>query len=146
MPDKPRTGDKPPPEPMPDKPADTPLWDRLGGTEAVSLVIHDFVAKAAANPKVDFLRGGKFTLDAAGVEKLEKLLVEFVSSATGGPLKYTGKDMAEAHKGMKITSAQFDAIAADLVAVLKDYKVPEKEINELIAIVATTKKAMVEDK
>src|SRR5205823_3339376 len=111
----------PPPPPRPPAPPAPPrpttgmtkkeaaksLWDRLGGEPAVKAVVHDFVGRAATDPKVDFFRGGKYTLDAAGVANLEKLLVEFISSATGGPLKYTGRPMKPLHKGMGITEAQF---------------------------------------
>lgn len=121
-----------------------PLWDRLGGEPAVKAVIHDFVMAAAPDPKVNFFRNGHFKLDAAGVEKLERLLVELVSAVTGGPLKYTGRDMKSTHAGMKITDAEFDALAGHLVATLKKYKVPEAELMELVGIVAGTRKDIVE--
>lgn len=122
----------------------TPLWERLGGQKAVEAVIHDFVALEAKNPKVDFTRGGKFPLDEKGVAHLEKMLVELVSATTGGPGKYTGKDMKSAHAGMKITDAEFDALAADLVSVLDKYKVPKAEKDELMAVIGTTRKDIVE--
>ncbi len=121
-----------------------PLWDRLGGEPAVKAVVHDFVALAATDPKVDFFRGGKYTVDAAGVANLEKLLVELISAVSGGPLKYTGRDMKSSHAGMAITNAQFDALAGDLIAVLKKYKVPQKEMDELVGAVASTRKDIVE--
>ncbi|MFT3880660.1 MAG: group 1 truncated hemoglobin [Gemmatales bacterium] len=120
------------------------LWDRLGGEPAVKAVIHDFVLAAAPDPKVNFFRNGQFKLDAAGVEKLERLLVELVSAVTGGPLKYTGRDMKSTHAGMKITDAEFDALAGHLVATLKKYKVPDAELMELVNIVASTRKDIVE--
>ncbi|MFO0952662.1 MAG: group 1 truncated hemoglobin [Isosphaeraceae bacterium] len=120
------------------------LWTRLGGEPAVKAVVHDFVGLAATDPKVDFLRGGKYQIDAAGVANLEKLLVEMVSEVSGGPLKYSGRDMKTVHAGMAITKEQFGAIAADLIAVLKKYKVPQKEIDELVGIIATTQKDIVE--
>ncbi len=123
-----------------------PLWDRLGGQKAVEAVIHDFVVAAAGDPKVNFLRNGKYKLDAAGVKKLEGLLVEMVSATTGGPLKYTGKSMKDSHKGMEITEAEFGALAGHLVDTLKKYKVPQAEIDELVAIVASTKADIVEKK
>lgn len=123
-----------------------PLWDRLGGEAAVRAVVKDFVAAAAPDPKVNFFRDGKYKLDAAGVTKLEQLLVEMISSATGGPLKYTGRTMKESHKGMGITEAEFGALAGHLVATLKKYKVPQAEMDELVAIVAGTKDEIVEKK
>jgi hemoglobin len=121
------------------------LWDRLGGEPAVKLVVHDLVAAAAGDKAVNFLRDGKFKLDAKGVEQLEKHLVGMISSGTGGPLKYTGRDMKTAHAGMKITDAEFDALAGHLIAVLKKYKVPEGEQKELLDIVAGTRKDIVEE-
>src|SRR5207249_4059484 len=85
-----------------------PLWARLGGEPAVKAVVHDFVALAAGDPQVDFTRGGRYPLDAAGVANLEKLLVELISAVTGGPLKYEGRAMKTVHRGMAITNAQFD--------------------------------------
>ncbi|HEY1191117.1 MAG TPA: group 1 truncated hemoglobin [Gemmata sp.] len=120
------------------------LWDRLGGEAAVKAVVHDFVLAAAEDKKVDFTRGGKYKLDAKGVEALEKSLVDMVSAATGGPRKYTGKSMKEAHKGMGITDAEFDALAGHLVATLKKFKVPQAEIDELVKIVASTRGDIVE--
>lgn len=151
--DPPKKPVDPPVKPVdpPKKPVDPPkdaktLWERLGGEKAVTAVVHDFVGAAAADPKVDFTRGGKYPIDAKGREKLERSLVEFVSSATGGPLKYTGKTMKESHKGMAITDAEFDALAGHLVATLKKYKVPQEEIDELVKAVAGTKPDIVEKK
>ncbi|MBV8317568.1 MAG: group 1 truncated hemoglobin [Planctomycetaceae bacterium] len=132
--------------PAPDAVAARPLWDRLGGEAAVKAVVHDFVVLATADPKVDFFRGGKYTLDAEGVANLERLLVELISAVSGGPLKYEGRDMKSLHEGMGITDAQFDAIAADLVSVLNKYQVPKKEADELITIIASTRKDIVEEK
>ena len=46
--------------------APTSLWARLGGEPAVSAVVHDFVAKTAGNPRVDFTRGNRYPIDARG--------------------------------------------------------------------------------
>lgn len=119
------------------------LWERLGGEEAVGKVVHEFVLAGSADPKVNFFRDGQFKLDAEGVTRLERKIVEFLSSVTEGPLKYTGKDMKAAHAGMKITDEQFNALAGHLVAAMKKFNVPQNEIDDLLAIVAGTKKDIV---
>ena len=145
-----RSGPSPPPTAMTPQPqpqprsAPKPLWTRLGGEPAVKAVVHDFVALAATDPQVDFTRGGKYSLDAVGVANLEKFLVDLISEVTGGPLKYEGRSMKTAHQGMAITDAQFDALAGDLSVVLNKYNVPKQETDELIAIVASTRKDIVE--
>jgi hemoglobin len=121
-----------------------PLWSRLGGEPAVKAVVHDFVALAANDPQVDFTRGGRYPLDAAGVANLERLLVELISAVAGGPLRYEGRPMKAVHQGMAITDAQFNALADDLVVVLKKYNVPKPEADELIRAIALTRKDIVE--
>jgi hemoglobin len=132
----------PPPAPAPTPLK--PLWTRLGGEPTVKAVVHDFVALAASDPQVDFDRGGKFPLDEAGTAHLETLLVQLISAVAGGPLKYEGRVMKPVHQGMAISDAQFDALAGDLVVVLKKYNVPKKESDELLAIIASTRKDIVE--
>jgi hemoglobin len=119
------------------------LWDRLGGEPAVKAVVHDFVQLLAADARVDVTRGAKFKLDPETVAKIERQLVEQISSVTGGPLKYTGRDMKTVHGGMMITNEQFDAGADDLIQTLKKYKVPAQEMDELVRIIASTKKDIV---
>jgi hemoglobin len=126
------------------KAAEKSLYERLGGEPAITAVVADFVGRAAADPKVNFFRDGKYK--GIDVPRLNRLLVEFIGQATGGPQKYTGRDMKQVHKGMKITDAEFDALAADLAASLDKFKVPAKEKKELLAIVGTTRKDIVEVK
>jgi hemoglobin len=123
-----------------------PLWDRLGGQAAVEAVVRDFVTAAVANPKVNFTRDGKYKLDAGGIKAFEAQLVQMVSSATGGPLKYEGKDMKAAHAGMKITDDEFNAMLTDFVLALNKNKVPKAEMDEMIAIVSGTRADIVEPK
>jgi hemoglobin len=120
------------------------LWQRLGGEKGVRKAIDDFVALAATNPKVDFTRGGKFKLTDAQVADLKQKLVELVSQAAGGPLKYTGKPMKEVHKGMAITDAQFAAIADDLKQALDKNGVKAADRDAVLAVVETTRKDIVE--
>lgn len=120
-----------------------PLWERLGGEPSVRAVVHDFVAALAQNPKVNVTRGGRFPLDAKAVANIEQLLIEQISSLTGGPLKYAGRDMRTTHAGMAITDAEFDAAAGDLVATLKKLNVPLRETGELLGIIASTRKDIV---
>lgn len=120
------------------------LWERLGGEEAVKKVVHDAIAALVKDPKINLTRNGKYPMTAANVARLEKLHVEFISAATGGPLKYSGLDMKTAHVGMTITAAEFDGVAAHIVATLKKHQVPQKEIDELVAIVSKSKKDIVE--
>jgi truncated hemoglobin YjbI len=143
---------RPPPSPTPSPPpvdtnpppAGTTLWQRLGGEKGVRQVVDEIVNAVATDPKVDFSRGGKYKLDKAGVQRLENLLVEQVSSLTGGPLRYEGLDMKEAHKGMGITNAEFDAFMSHVRDVLEKHKVAAADVTTIMHALDGYRKDMVE--
>ena len=124
----------------------TTLWERLGGEKGVRTIVDDLVAATSDNNDVKLFRDGKVKLDIKGVNHMKQMMVDFVSAATGGPAKYEGKDMKSAHAGMKITEKEFDAMGVALVEVLKKNKVAGSDIDELMKLVAATKKDIVEGK
>jgi hemoglobin len=119
------------------------LWDRLGGEDGVRAVVREFLATAGKDSKVNLDRNGNYPLTKDRAERVERLLIEQISSVTGGPLKYTGRDMKNTHAGMKITEEEFAAAAGHLVAALKKLNVPQAEADDLLAIIATTKNDIV---
>ena len=142
-------GSKPKGDPKTDpktEPKAMTLWDRLGGEKGVRKIVDDLVADAIENPDVNLLRGGKVKLDAKGVTHVKQMIVDFISEATGGPLKYKGKDMKSAHAGMKITEKEFDAFVDVFAKVLERNKVAKADIDTLVKAVSATKKDIVEGK
>jgi hemoglobin len=127
-------------------PKATTLWDRLGAEKGVTKVVDDLCDVASKDPKVDFTRGDKFQPSKDDLAKFKRQMVEWVSSKTGGPLKYTGESMQKAHQGMKITDAQFDALAADLKSVLEKNGVKGEDEAAVLGAVEATRKDIVEKK
>lgn len=116
-------------------PADT-LYGRLGGTPAITSVIDTFLV----NVLNDTVINKRFnTLPASRVAALRQNLIDQVCAGTGGPCVYTGKSMMDAHAGMRIPEAEFNALVGDLVASLDKHKVPEKEKNDLLAVLGPMK-------
>ena len=122
------------------------LWDRLGGEAGVTKIVDDFFRLAAPNPKIDFSRGGKYKPTPDQIAKMKREVVEQVSQASGGPLKYTGPDMKSVHKGMGITEAQFDAAAADLKRALEKNKVAPEDVQKILDALGSYRKEIVEPK
>ena len=71
-------------------------------------------------------------------------LVDQICEATGRPCVYTGKNMLDAHRGMRITEADFNALVEDLVLALDKFDVGEREKNELLGALAGMKGDIVE--
>ncbi len=109
------------------------LYERLGGLPYIQAVVDDFVANVAADTRIN-QRFAK-----TDIPRFKKHLVDQICEATGGPCKYTGRDMKTTHKDMKTTEAEWNATVEDLVKTLDKYKVPEKEKNELLALLGPMK-------
>jgi hemoglobin len=119
------------------------LYNRLGGKKAIVAVVDEFVARVAADKRIN----GFFKDTAADPKRLAKFknnLVNQICQASGGPCKYTGKDMKTAHKGMGITDADFNALVEDLSGALDKFKVGAKEKGDLLAALGPLKKDIVE--
>ena len=102
------------------------LYDRLGGKDAITVVIDDFVTNVAADKRIN----ARFA--KTNIPHLKQMLVEQVCQATGGPCTYTGKSMKDAHKGMKITEAEFHALVEDLAMSLDKHNVAVADKSELL--------------
>src|SRR5579859_1829433 len=91
------------------------LYDQLGGLAGITAVMNDLVANLAGDSRISHYFT---TLPAQRLKRLEELLVQQVSNASGGPVTYTGGDMKTVHAGLGISMADFTALVEDLVAAL----------------------------
>jgi hemoglobin len=137
-----------------------PLYDRLGGSVGIQLIVDDFVTRALADPRVNFARVGvkqggfsihrgrseQWNGDAENVKILKAHFEEFMALATGGPSKYSGKDMKSAHANMHISNPEFDAAMGDLKATLDKLQIANQEQKELLAVVETTREQIVTER
>jgi hemoglobin len=79
----------------------------------------------------------------ADIPRLKTKLVEQICEASGGPCKYTGATMLDAHRGMNVTDAEFTALVEDLVKSLDKFKVPSQEKTELLTALGGMKSQIV---
>ena len=116
------------------------LYARLGGQPAIEAVVKDFGGRVLADARIN----KKFAKSDAN--RLIKNLTDFVCVATGGPCKYTGRDMKKSHKNMAVTQGEFNALVEDLSTTLDKFKVPAKEKGELLGALAPLAGQIVEKK
>lgn len=109
------------------------LYERLGGRDAIVGVVDQFVTNITKDEKIAHFFAN------SDPKVVRERLVEQICEVTGGPCKYTGKDMRTAHTGMKITEDDFNALVGDLVAALDTFQVPQKEKDELLGILGGLK-------
>jgi len=114
------------------------LFDRLGGKPAITAVVDDFVANVAGDKRINAF------FAKADIPHLKMELVDQLCQATGGPCKYTGKDMKTAHAGMGVGGKDFDALVEDLGKSLNKFKVKKADQKELVSALAPMKTDIVE--
>lgn len=119
------------------------LYDRLGGKPAITAVVDEFVARVAADKRINSFFSG-VAGDPARLASFKGKLVDQICEASGGPCKYTGKDMKATHEGMGITTADFNALVEDLVGALDKFKVAPDDKQALLGVLGPMKKDIVE--
>lgn len=115
------------------------LYERLGGVYSIATVVDELIERLSvneilnANPIIDKART---EVPVAGIKfRLTAMLCQ----ATGGPEVYNGRSMKDSHAHLNISNAEWDEMVKVFSQLLNDFKVPEKEQNELFALIGSTK-------
>jgi len=117
------------------------LYARLGGYDAIAAVADDLLPRLMSDSQL-----GRFWAHrgADGIRREKQLLIDFLCASAGGPLYYTGRDMATVHKGMGISTSDWETFLRHLQATLDRFQVPESEQRDVLAFVESTRADMVE--
>ncbi|HZP48137.1 MAG TPA: group 1 truncated hemoglobin [Vicinamibacterales bacterium] len=125
------------------RPWEKSLYDRLGGKKAIAAVVDEFVGRVAADTRINAFFAAT-AADPKRVSAFKGKLVDQICEASGGPCKYTGKDMKSAHMGLGVSGGDFGALVEDLVGALDAFKVPAHEKDQLLGALAPMKGDIVE--
>jgi len=109
------------------------LYERLGGEPNIRKIVNDVLDKNSSNPLIGY------HFQNVDMNKLKQLVFEFFSMGTGGPHKYTGRDMRTTHTGMNINEEEWVSATDDTVWALETNGVEEKEKKEVIGILESLK-------
>jgi hemoglobin len=121
----------------------TSLYDRLGGIYNIATVIDDFIDRVMtderlnANPRVDEAHHRVLP------PGFKYLVTEQVGEASGGPQRYSGRSMEDTHRDLLITTEEWEAFVDDLNQSLDKFEVPQQERSEVLAIIESTRDAIV---
>ncbi|MFA9428182.1 group 1 truncated hemoglobin [Natronorubrum sp. A-ect3] len=113
------------------------LYDRLGGQEAIAAVVDRFYDRVVADERVAHY------FDDVDMQRQQAHQTQFLSAVAGGPVDYTGADMAAAHDGLEITKPDFDAIVTHLESTLKEFEIDPDDRNGVLAAVGEYEDAIV---
>jgi hemoglobin len=106
------------------------IYDRIGGHEAIEVVVEDFYVRVLADAQLS----GFFT--GTNMNRLKGKQVEFFAAALGGPAPYTGAPMKQVHQGRGITMHHFSLVAGHLADALAAAGVPSGTVTEILGAIA----------
>jgi len=119
------------------------LYHRLGGYDAIAAFVDDLLPRLMNDSQLSMYWKGKCKDSLA---KERQLLVDFLSSAFGGPTHYAGRDMKMSHDGIGINESDWNVFLQHTTATLSDLGVGEREKSEVLAAAESLKSDIVESR
>ena len=106
------------------------IYDRIGGHEAIEVVVEDFYARVLADDQLSGFFSG------TNMSRLKGKQAEFFAAALGGPEPYTGAPMKQVHQGRGITMHHFTLVAGHSSDALTAAGVPAETATEILGAIA----------
>jgi hemoglobin len=113
-------------DPAPADPTLLPVYHAFGDKDGLVALMEDFMTLLVDDP-----RTRPFFADS-DQKHVKEMLVDQFCAILGGPCKYTGKGMKEAHEKMKINEAAFNALVEDLQRAMDARGIPFRAQNKLL--------------
>jgi len=114
------------------------LYERLGGTAGINVLVDDIVARHMENPVIR----SRFQPYLETPDKLKitkQHLCAFLEAGSGGKAEYKGRDMKLAHRGMNINEAEYMAALDDILAALRKRGIDEQTQKDVLSIAYSLK-------
>lgn len=110
--------------------AEDSLFAQIGGEPKLRATVDTLVDVMLADERINF------TFANTDLAKFKGLLYDQICELTGGPCKYTGRDMKTSHEKINSTNAMFNALAEDLYIAFDKHDVPYRLQNKVMALLA----------
>jgi len=112
-------------------------FERIGGAAVVRLAVEKFYARVLHDADLAHYFAG------ADLARLKRHQAALLTQLLGGPGGYQGRDLAEAHRHLRITGADFDRVAGHLMATLHELSTPLDIVDGLVAAVDSVRATIV---
>ena len=127
----------PPNMPAPAEAETISIYEAIGGRAALVAAVDGLYGRLLADPEL-----GPFFPGGVG-DRHRRYVVTILGEALGGPERYRGPGLADAHRSLGISGAHFERAAAHLAATLDGLGVPRHLADQIVGIVAGLRPAIV---
>jgi len=104
------------------------LFDALGGQAGITGLVDVLIPEIHGDKRINGL------FKNTDIPDFRARLIEQLCEATGGPCKYTGRTMEEAHSGLAITHQEFVFFVEDLNKAMKKAALSPENQQRLLAL------------
>jgi hemoglobin len=116
------------------------LYQRIGHAGGLLWLVNTLYLRVLADP---LLMAYFKHLDDQDRQWLRWHMLTLLAVVTGGPSKYRGRDLHEAHAELHITAEAFDRVAWHLQATLQELEVRQQDQQAILAEVRARRDAVV---
>ena len=121
---------------MPVQAEDT-LFADLGGQPGIDRIVEASVDNYLADPRIGAI------FDESNIERVRAQLKDHFCMVAGGPCRYAGHGMNDAHRGLHLKNADFNALVEDLQLAMDSVGVPFTVQNRFLARLAPMQREVV---
>ncbi len=109
------------------------LFERLGGSGGIERIVDEVASRHLENPVIR-ARFLPFVEQPDKLQQLKVHLARFLELGSGGPQRYTGRDMKSAHRGMNVSAAEYVAALDDILDALAKLGVDEQTRKDVLSL------------
>jgi hemoglobin len=113
------------------------LYEMLGGEAAITAAVDQFYDRVLGDATLAPL------FARVPLDRLKGHQRDFLTTALGGPPRYTGRAMRLVHAPIAITNVQFDSVAGHLAATLSALGVPDDLLAQVLDGIAPLREEIV---
>jgi hemoglobin len=113
------------------------IYEQLGQENGIRKAVDAFYFKVVTDPRLTHY------FAATDMSKLRQHTTALLVTMTGGPSKYAGRNLSEAHAHLGISAEDFMRVVGHLVRVLESTRLGTASIDAVIGALAAHKNEIV---
>lgn len=113
------------------------LYDQFGQKAGITALVSTFFGNVAADRRINYY------FAQTNIPALAAAFAAQLGQATGGPERYDGPNMREAHAGLGVTQEAFNAVVEDLMSAMNSRNIPISAQHALLAMLAPMERDIV---
>ena len=120
---------------------DKGLFTRLGGFFGIAAVVNNFSDAILVNPVLNqnpALAAWNQNEARTRLPGLKFLRTMWIAAMVGGPIKYTGQPLEQAHDRFNMTPAEFAEVGSEIVKALQAAGIAQADIDQAVCIYQTS--------